>query len=95
MLILLPAEESLNMIFATMASRIETELKAAVVSGRVRANVDEIVSEGHRAASQLLVGKEEEKAEAEEIKAEARALALAPWPERSQEVSCRARQGRS
>jgi hypothetical protein len=52
------------MIFATMASRIETTLKAAVVSGRVRVNVDEIVSEGHRAASQLLVGREDEEAEA-------------------------------
>ena len=64
MLILSPAEESLNMIFATMASKIETALKAAVVSGRVRANVDEIVSEGHSAASQLLVGREDEEAEA-------------------------------
>lgn len=52
------------MIFATMASRIETALKAAVVSGRVRASVDEIVSEGHSAASQLLVGREDEEAEA-------------------------------
>lgn len=52
------------MIFATMASRIETTLKAAVVSGRVRANVDEIASEGHSAASQLLVGREDEEAEA-------------------------------